>query len=305
MKVKLWQLKQRQGLDLHTKIKMTSRRIKEWYEHYKGEVYVAFSGGKDSTIMLHLVRKLYPNVEAVFVDTGLEYPEIKKFVAGIDNVTVVRPKMPFNKVIKKYGYPIISKKVARQIRDLQNPTDKNKATRKLYFEGIKKDGTKTKSFKLPLKWHFLIDAPFKISEKCCDVMKKEPINRYVKQSKKKAFVGTMASDSNQREVGYLKTGCFNHNKGVCLPLAFWKEEDIWGYIKEFNLPYCTIYDTGVRRTGCMFCMFGVHLEKHPNRFELMKNTHPKLYNYCMNKLGIKKVLDYVKVEYGNQQSLAL
>lgn len=53
--------------------------------------------------------------------------------------------------------------------------------------------------------------------------------------------------------------------------------------------------TGVTRTGCMFCLFGVHLEKHPNRFEKMRKTHPKLYDYCMNTLGIKQVLDYIGV----------
>jgi len=116
-------------------------------------------------------------------------------------------------------------------------------------------------------------------------MKKEPINRYVKQSKKKAFIGTMASDSNQREAGYLRTGCNNFKKGISNPIAFWTEQDIWDYIKEFNLPYCSIYDTGVRRTGCMFCMFGIHLEAKPNRFELMKRTHTQLYNYCIKKLA--------------------
>ena len=69
-------------------------------------------------------------------------------------------------------------------------------------------------------------------------------------------------------------------------------------MKKFKLEYCSIYDTGVKRTGCMFCMFGVHLEKRPNRFELMKKTHPQLHNYCINKLGIGKVLDFIGVEYG-------
>jgi len=99
----------------------------------------------------------------------------------------------------------------------------------------------------------------------------------------------------------LKTGCFNHKKGICLPLAFWTEQNIWDYLKEFNVPYCSIYDTGVRRTGCMFCMFGVHLEQKPNRFELMKATHPQLYDYCMNKLGIKEVLDYIGIDYYKKQ----
>ncbi len=294
--MKYWNLKQKQSLPLDVKIKMSLKRIREWYEYYGGEVYISFSGGKDSTVLLHLVRQLYPDVPAVFLDTGLEYPEIKDFVYKFKNVEIIRPELSFKQVLEKYGCPLVSKKVARQIRDLQNPTDKNKNTRKLYLEGIKKDGTKTKGFKLAKKWRYLINAPFKISEQCCDVLKKDPIKNYNKKTKRKSFIGTMASDSNQRETTYLKVGCFNHKKGSCTPIAFWLEEDIWDYIKKFNLAYCSIYDLGVKRTGCMFCMFGVHLENRPNRFELMKESHPKIYDYCMNKLGIKKYLDYIRVE---------
>lgn len=296
-KIQYWQLKQRQGLPLRLKIELSKKRIRNWYEHYEGKVYVAFSGGKDSTVLLHLVRSIYPGVPAVFVDTGLEYPEIKQFVKTKDNIITMRPKKLFINVIKDEGYPVVSKRVARQIRDLKNPTEKNKATRKLYLEGIKRDGTKTKHFKLAKKWHKLIDCPFKISEKCCDIMKKEPIKRYQKESKRNGFIGMMATDGQQRETTYLEQGCNNFKKGTSNPLAFWTEKDIWDYLKENAIPYCSIYDTGVKRTGCMFCMFGVHLEKEPNRFQLMAETHPKLYDYCINKLEIGKVLNFIGVNY--------
>ena len=127
----------------------------------------------------------------------------------------------------------------------------------------------------------------------------EPFKRYVKETGRKPMVGTMASDSLQRQGGYLKTGCnsFNNGKEMSTPLGFWTEQDIWDYIKLKNLPYSKIYDMGVKRTGCMFCMFGVHLEKGKNRFQLMKETHPKQYDYCINKLGCGKVLDYINVGY--------
>ena len=47
----------------------------------------------------------------------------------------------------------------------------------------------------------------------------------------------------------------------------------------------------------MFCMFGAHLEKEPNRFQRLKETHPKQYDYCINKLGLGEVLDYINVKY--------
>jgi 3'-phosphoadenosine 5'-phosphosulfate sulfotransferase (PAPS reductase)/FAD synthetase len=292
-KVSREELKKLQSLSLEQKIDLTLQKIKEFYEFNKGKVYVSFSGGKDSTVLLHLVRLKYPDVSAVYVNTGLEYPEINEFVKTIDNVIELRPKMLFSEVIKKYGYPAVSKKVARQIRDLRNPTDKNINTRRLYLEGIKRDGTKTKTLKLSKKWHKLIDAPFDISEQCCDIMKKEPMKRYQKETKSVPFIGTMASDSYLRETSYLNYGCNNFIKNQSTPMGFWLEQDIWDCIKMFELPYSKIYDTGVKRTGCMFCMFGVHLEKEPNRFQLMKKTHPQLHDYCMNNLGCKKVCDFI------------
>lgn len=110
------ELKQKQGLPLDIKIKMTKQRIRDWIDYYGEDgVYVAFSGGKDSTVLLNLVREDYPNVKAVFVDTGLEYPEIKDFVKTFDNVDIVRPKMSFKQVIEKYGYPFISKEVSKTV----------------------------------------------------------------------------------------------------------------------------------------------------------------------------------------------
>ena len=107
-------LEQMQSLPLSSKIIMTKQRIIDWYEYFDGQVYVSFSGGKDSTVLLHLVRSLYPDVEAVFSDTGLEYPEIREFVKGFKNVTWVTPIMNFKQVITTYGYPVASKEVAKK-----------------------------------------------------------------------------------------------------------------------------------------------------------------------------------------------
>ena len=298
-KVKRWQLQQRQSLTLDAKIKMTTIRIRDFYKHMNGNVYVAFSGGKDSTVLLHLVRSIYPNVPAVFVDTGLEYPEIKEFVRSVDNVTWLRPEMNFKEVLEKYGYPVVSKKVARFVRDLQNPTKKNEQVRRLRLTGVNQKREYCPTMKCPKKWLGLANAPFKVSEQCCDVFKKQPMKKYMKEAKRNAFIGVMASDSDWREHEYLRHGCnrYDFKEPQSHPLSFWLEKDVWNYLKTFDISYSKIYDMGEQRTGCIFCMFGVHLEKKPNRFQRMAKTHPKLYKYCMEKLGLKEVLDYIGVDW--------
>lgn len=106
-------LYQMQSLPLNAKVRMTQRRINEWVDEYGEDgVYISFSGGKDSTVLLDIARKLYPNIKAMFVDTGLEYPEIRQFVKQFNNVDWIKPKMTFRQVIERYGYPFISKEVS-------------------------------------------------------------------------------------------------------------------------------------------------------------------------------------------------
>lgn len=107
-------LRQKQALPLEAKISMTKARIREWYNHFDGDVCVSFSGGKDSTVLAHLVHDMYPNVPLVFSNTGLEYPEIQIFARKM-GAEFVRPKMRFDEVISKHGYPLISKEVAQAI----------------------------------------------------------------------------------------------------------------------------------------------------------------------------------------------
>lgn len=301
-------LKQRQSLPLHLKIELSKNRIKQFYDHFDGKVYVSFSGGKDSTVLLHLVRSLYPDVPAVFVDTGLEYPEVKEFVKSKDNIIILRPEFPFNKVIEQYGYPVISKEVAKFIED--NRRNPNGYTAKKFDSNsdyVKKYGSR---YDLS-KWKFLRDSDIKISAECCNVMKKKPAKKFEKETGLKPFIATMAAESNLRKQEYIKKGCnsFDVKRPASTPLGFWTEQDILKYLVEFDVPYCPVYGeilqdnsgkyytTRAKRTGCMFCMFGVHTEKSPNKFELMRETHPKLHDYCINKLGCGKVLDFIGVKY--------
>ena len=301
--VELWQLKQMQSLPLEVKIEKSKLRIKEWYEHYDGQVYVSFSGGKDSTVLLHLVRSMYPEVKAVFCDTGLEFPEIKEFVQNTPNVEWLKPKMGFRQTIEKYGYPVISKDVANCIEGGR----KGQLYRLKRLDGTLKNKDGGKSQYDRSKWKFLLYAPFKISELCCNETKKKPFKKYEKLSGNKAIIGTMAIESQLRTTFYIKNGCnaFEAERPHSTPLGFWTEEDVWEYLRLKVVPYSKIYDMGYDRTGCVFCMFGCHLEKGENRFQRLKRTHPQLWSYCMKPwndggLGMKEVLTYIGVDYGSQ-----
>lgn len=351
-----YDLQQMQSLPLEAKIIMTQQRIRQWYEYWDGQVYVSFSGGKDSTVLKHIVDGMYDDVPALFVNTGLEYPEIQKFVKDIkqgkhdcfnSDVEIVRPEMRFDEVIKKYGYPVISKEVSLKIYNCRTTEAKGKESyARKQFEGtyVSKNG-KSNAFDVT-KWKFMLDAPYGVSHMCCNVMKKKPAKQYGKQSNRKPILGTMASESKIRYQNWLKHGCNAFEKGnpSSQPLSFWTEQDILHYIKKFNVPYASVYGdividdrsedaiegqvnlidylgcyeqddmlktTGCNRTGCIFCMFGCHLEKTPNRFQRLKETHPRQYEFCINGgemvdgkwqpnkegLGLGKVLDYIGVDY--------
>jgi 3'-phosphoadenosine 5'-phosphosulfate sulfotransferase (PAPS reductase)/FAD synthetase len=295
LKIEKWQLQFRQNMPLWMKIKYTEKRIINWYEYWGGKVYISFSGGKDSTVLLDICRKLYPDIVAVFCDTGLEFPEIRKFVKTIDNVLWIKPAMNFKEVINKHGYPIISKEVSGDVHKVRSrPNGKTAQRFDPDSDYIKKYGMRY----CVEKYKYLIDAPFKISDICCDVLKKNPSHNYEKQTGNKPIIGMMASDSVNRATNYLKNGCNAFSgRESSNPIAFWRTSDIWEYIKTFNIPYSSIYDLGYSRTGCMFCMFGVHLGKGENNFQRMAKTHPKIYNYCINKLNLGMVMDYIGVNY--------
>ena len=179
-----YDLVQMQSLPLKYKIIMTKQRIKAWYDYWDGNVYVSISGGKDSQVLAHIVKEMYPDVPLVFVNTGLEFDSVR--LKGMELADeVLRPSMNFVSVITKYGYPVISKEVAqtlyecqnRKIKGLDEPTYRME---KLNGTLIDKNTGKLSSYNIP-QYKFLLDAPFRISHKCCDVMKKNRASRMKKQ----------------------------------------------------------------------------------------------------------------------------
>ena len=329
------ELRLMQNYPLDIKIAKSKIRIQEFVRHFGIDgVYVSFSGGKDSTVLLHLVRSLYPEVEGVFSNTGLEFPELVEFVKTKENITMVRPEKSFKQVLEQEGYPIISKKTARMIHDCQNPTDRNIVSRTLYLSDYTKnkhgETIKNNSFKIAKKWRYLIDSEIPISHRCCDLLKKNPIKKYEKQVGKRPIIGTMTDESKMRESSYLQRGgcnSFDEKKGSCLPLSYWTEQDILQYIKLFNLDYASVYGdiienengkletTGEKRSGCIFCGFCFKPSQLEERFQRLERTHPQLHDYCMRGgklndkgkwipeqgLGMAKVCDVLGVKWTSKE----
>ena len=108
-------LYQMQSLPLSAKISMTARRINEWVNEFGEDgVYLSFSGGKDSTVLGHIIREVcgYKNIPFVFVDVPTQYPELKQFAQTFDNLVILKSKISFAQVCEQYGFPMISKEVS-------------------------------------------------------------------------------------------------------------------------------------------------------------------------------------------------
>lgn len=304
------ELKRRQALPLSEKITMSLARIRDWYEAWNGDVSVSYSGGKDSRVLLELVWSLYPDVPAVFCHTGLEYPQILRAVKSTRNHVVIHPKIPFWQVIRDYGWPVGSKKIARGVNILRHPTENNKNIWRLYDQGVNRYGKPVHGYKVPAQWRFLVRSPFEVSDHCCAVMKKSPAAVYERETGRKPFIGTLATDSKSRQKTYLQTGCnaYDAKHPRSAPLSFWTEQDILRFLLDNRIQIPSVYGqivevdgqlvtTGVRRTGCVFCAFGLHLDHldgPENRFQRLARTHPNLYRYCMDKLGLRQVLSYCR-----------
>ena len=219
-----YQFRIEQNLD--TKIKMTAERIHEWVkkcERDYGGAYVSYSGGKDSTVLLHIIRSLgydHERVPAVFCDTGLEFPELRRHVLdSSEPVIVLKPVKKFNKIIEEDGFPVIGKNQAKIISEFQRGVagmyNPDRKTELLTHERKGMD-KKLRVGVLPKKYHFALeaDAP-KISKKCCDYMKIEPMNRYSAETGRFPMTATMASEGQQRKNSYKASGCNSFGAHYC------------------------------------------------------------------------------------------
>lgn len=316
--------------DTPSKILASQTRILEWYMAWDNMCYISFSGGKDSSVLAHMVCQTLdslqkkPDVYLLFLDTGLEYPEIRKFVHTYTDylrksfpklniiLDIKRPKLRFDEVIKKWGYPYPSKEVAMKIHEARSKTG-GAAWQQLNGTYTSKNG-KTNS-KSVVRWKYLLDCPYKISHRCCFEMKKNPAKRYERATGRHPITAMTAEESFARKSAWIKNGCnaFDAERPISNPMFPWNDQDIYWYIKYYGLPICSVYGnivnddgafktTGLDRTGCMFCLFGIEADGTPNRLQIMKETHPIQYEYCMRNideggLGLKDFCEWANIPY--------
>ena len=279
------------------------------------------------------------------------FRKAQELKAEISNVTILRPKMRFDEVVKTYGYPFISKEASERVVNAKKCINGEYQKYLTHYYQLTQGKISVRvqqllgvgGFKSNLydfsKWKPLLDVDFNVSNFCCNVMKKKPLHDFEKKVNKKPIIATMTEESQLRQTAWLKEGCnsFNGKKQSSKPLSFWTEQDVLQYIKQNNIKIASVYGdivsvdengyvyentlfdagklkcSGCQRTGCIFCGFGCHLEKEESRFQRLKITHRKQYDYCMgggaydtdgfwkpNKdgLGMKHCIDELNKIYG-------
>ena len=277
------------NMNLASKIIQTKFLIRQVVTEFGlSKVYISYSGGKDSTVLSHIAKTIYPNILHLFANTTNEYPETIQHIKweieeNGTNIITVFPQSPngeiwtFKKVVDYYGYPMFSKKISNAIRTYQHA--RSPRTKQNSIDYIDRKFKKYKKY---------INLP--ISDKCCDKLKKEPLRRKANElGLDCAILGILASESYQREKDWLEYGCnvFHKRKdNQCRPLSFWTDDDIYEYIQRYNVRISKLYEMGYNRNGCMYCGFGVHMEpKGTNRYQTLKKTHPIQYDYFIKNFG--------------------
>ena len=275
------ELHNRQQWTLAQKIDHSLGVIDQFIARMDGKVYLSFSGGKDSTVLLHLCEIIKPDIQCVFVNTGCESVDVVRFVEKMKaahNIEVIRPKLTPRQVWAKYGFPLVSKDQAFKI-DLVRKNPNSASAQKFMRDSNK--------FTISKCFRYLCDTEkckYHTSAVCCNKLKKDPCKRYEHESGLRPIVATMASESMLRETDYLRVGQCNkfdqgHEKSK--PLSIWMEEDIWQFIRENNIEIAEIYAKGVDRTGCVGCGFGAQM-KDDRRLETFYRLYPKYYNMVLN-----------------------
>lgn len=288
------------------KVEQAKKRIRDAYKQTNGDIYLSFSGGKDSTIVLSLIKDIGLNIPAVFGNTGLELSAIKDFVKWVknnyySNVITIKPEKSYNEVIKD-GKPFRSKLKSSAIKYYQkNPL--GKTARSLYDESH----TTSHRIRLANKDFHILHKNFniKINDNCCYDMKKKPFEIFVEfAGMKGSITGMRAAEGGQREFNYDRK--IKQAKNICTvikkdgfiqksPIIDWSDEMCEMYITKNNIPLSRAYtEYGMKRTGCYLCPFDTDLTK---RLEILHTYEPNKYKAAIYFMKDIYIAQGVKLEF--------
>lgn len=298
-------------MDLKVKIHGAFNKLIKNYHLTDGQTYLAFSGGRDSTVVFFLILLAIElgqlpqgSIPCVFADTKIEYDAIYEFVDMINNeykcVKRVVPKKSFIEVLKKYGLPSISKMKSELLSTWINQRE-NDQRESMYrckcllhneFDITKQDGTRryvVSKNKIANKHiHFLHDdLEYKVSSKCCDYLKKKPFKDYAKQNNMNGYLsGVRIGEGGARSIAYKTCTSVSQINGRSvyhtMPIWDWADGDIQKFIDYFDIPLSRCYtEYGLDRTGCAGCPYAKDLYAN---LKVLHDFEPKKYKFWINLL---------------------
>lgn len=249
------------------------QKIRQIINQYgQDNFYVSFSGGKDSTVLHHLIDMGLPGnkIPRVYADTGIELNMVREFVTELsktDNrIIIIKPSTPIKQMLEKVGYPFKSKEHSEYLGIYQ----KNKYITKTVGRYLNPEESR-KTFGCPkiLKYQFSDNFNLHVSKKCCNELKKKPLHNWQKENNKKySIIGVMQSEGGVRKNAHCLA--FRNNKLYAFqPLTpITKEWEEW-FIEKYNIKICDIYKPpyNFERTGCKGCPYNLHLQQDLNVLE--------------------------------------
>lgn len=283
--------------ELDLKILNAMHRIEDLYNDSDGKCFVSFSGGKDSTVLLALIKMcedvltVPPNgIKAVFFQTGIELGITNDFVKWVKenyypNLDIIRPEKTFDWIIRNKGKPIKSKMKSGYLERWHRGSRTRTVVQNLVY-GLSNQGKRAARTALADKDFHMIhdDFSIKISGNCCKYMKKMPSKKYAKEHEMKGIMtGLRSGEGGARDLNARVRKAEGHictfvRDGIIhkMPIIDWSDGDIEEFIEKYHVPLSRAYtEFGFRRTGCMCCPFSLQLDKdleylfyhEPNRYK--------------------------------------